>query len=812
MSDAGDGNQLGTTRPPRRLDAELFSTPAPRRSRLGDVVGILWVMAAGVLVLLPALRHGTSLGPYDILNTRGITSVRGVTLEQIHNFVTGDQIRLFIPWTNEVWTQVHHGLLPLWNPYSALGAPLAFNWESAPLSIPVLIGYLFPVHLSFTVQIIVTVLIAGTGVYTLGRVLRLSPLACMMAATVFELSGPFIGWLGWPNSSVMAWGGWMLSAVVLILRGRRRALSIVLLAVVLACAAYAGDPEEVLIVLGMAPAVFVLLILLMRSKWTRGTGRLLRPLVDLAVGYGAGVALAAPLILPGLQLASKSNRTAVGATNGPKNLPLGNALHLLFQGFDGLPLKNSQWFGFSNYVETAMYVGVIAVVLAVMAVAFAWRRPEVRALTGIVAVMAIVVFVPGVISVLDKEILSTYWVFAMQPMVLGIAVLSGIGVDVVIRSHQDLRLTKWLAISFASAAVFLVLVGILTVSALSSSQARIREHSFIWPFIEVAVGLLVAAALFKLAARRRPGRRSASGLGSVAAFVLLACETGFLIAAGAPLFSSTSTYLKPTPTIVALQRAVGDAVVGFGTTCLPPPRVGIEENVNIVYGIREISVYDPMTPHAYWALPWQQETGFSGGKADASNFCPVFPTATLARRFGVGYVLDFPGFAGPKGSVFVKRIGGEDLYKIPGASAAVLLSMASGRNSPSLDATGSPVPVTHPIPSVWHMVTNAPTPALLRMHLTNVPGWHATVNGRPLKLVAYDQVMLQAQLPAGHDVVELHYWPDRFNEGLVLAFGAVVVLIFMLGVAAGRSRSSARQRRASARAPQSDPATAPSPG
>ncbi len=797
VSDAGDGNQLGTTKPPRRLDAELFSTPAPRRSPVGDVLGLLWVLAAGVLVLLPALRRGTSLGPYDILTTRGITSVRGATTSSIHNFVTGDQIRLFIPWTNEVWTQVHHGILPLWNPYSALGAPLAFNWESAPLSIPVLIGYLFPVHLSFTVQIIVTVLIAGTGVYTLGRVLRLSPLACMMAATIFELSGPFIGWLGWPNSSVMAWGGWMLAAVVLVLRGRRRALSITLVALVLACAAYAGDPEEVLIVLGMAPAVFVLLILLMRWRWTRGTGRLLRPIVDLAVGYGAGVALAAPLILPGLQLASKSNRTAVGASNGPKNLPFGNALHLIFQGFDGLPLAHSQWFGFSNYVETAMYVGVIAIVLAVIAVAFAWRRPEVRALTAVVALMAIVVFVPPVISILDKVILSTYWVFAMQPMVLGIAVLAGIGVDVVIKSYRDERLKKWLAISFASTAVFLVLVGILTVSSLSSSQACIREHSFIWPFIEVVVGLLVAAALFKLPARRAEGRTLRIGLGSVAAFVFLACQTAFLLTAGAPLISSTSTYLTPSPAIVALQRAVGHAVVGFGTTCLPPPRVGIEENVNIAYGIREISVYDPMTPHAYWALPWQQETGFSGGKEDASNFCPVFPTATLARRFGVGYVLDFPGFAGPKGSVFVKRIGGENLYKIPGASAAVLIAMPSGPYQPSLDATGTPVKATHPIPSVWHMVTNASSPSLLRMHLTDVPGWHATVNGRPLKLAAYDQVMLQAQLPAGHDVVELHYWPDRFNEGLVLALGAIVVLIFMLGVAAGRARRSARLRSAS---------------
>ena len=121
-------------------------------------------------MLVPALAHGTSLGPYDILQNSGLNRVPNV---KVHNPTLQDQIRLFIPWTSLVWTQVHQGHLPLWNPYSAVGMPLAFNWESAPLSLPVLIGYLFPVRLAYTAQLVVTVVIAGTGVYVLGRVLRL---------------------------------------------------------------------------------------------------------------------------------------------------------------------------------------------------------------------------------------------------------------------------------------------------------------------------------------------------------------------------------------------------------------------------------------------------------------------------------------------------------------------------------------------------------------------------------------------------------------------------------------------------------------
>jgi uncharacterized membrane protein YfhO len=66
---------------------------------------------------------------------------------------------------------------------------------------------------------------------------------------------------------------------------------------------------------------------------------------------------------------------------------------------------------------------------------------------------------------------------------------------------------------------------------------------------------------------------------------------------------------------------------------------------------------------------------------------------------------------------------------------------------------------------------------VLRLRLTDVPGWHATIDGRPLPLERYAGVMLQARLPAGRHVVELHYRPSAFDDGLVLAALAVVGLV-----------------------------------
>ena len=52
--------------------------------------------------------------------------------------------------------------------------------------------------------------------------------------------------------------------------------------------------------------------------------------------------VAAPLILPGLQVAKVSNRTVVGPALFPKGLPPKELFHLIFQGFDGLPVLGSQ--------------------------------------------------------------------------------------------------------------------------------------------------------------------------------------------------------------------------------------------------------------------------------------------------------------------------------------------------------------------------------------------------------------------------------------------------------------------------------------
>ena len=739
---------------------------------LPDIIGVAWVVCAGVAVLVPALAHGASLGPFDQLSRYGLSQRPGTV---VHYRGPGDQIEMLIPWTSLAWVQVHSGHLPLWNPYSALGMPLLFNWQSAAFSLPTLIGYLFPLRLAYSAVQIVTVIVAGTGAYVFGRVLRLGVAGATTAAVVFELSGPFVGWLGWPNSSAMSWAGWLFAAGVLIVRGRRRAGAVALFAVSLAFSIYAGQPETVVLFAG-ALLLFVAVVLARDRSLGGGRRAWLRPVGDLALASVAGAALAAPLALPGLQLAQGSV-VRVASTYGA--LAPHNLANLLFQGFDGLPVAGSRYFGNSIYPETAVYVGIIALALAVVALATRWRRPEVPALALCALSMAAVAYVGPVVSVIDSAtgLRSVAWHRSVQPLVLVLAVLAGAGMDAVAGAGRSTRVRRALLAGFGALGVVLAALWVAGRGHLPSAEASIRATSFVWPLVQTALGLAVGAALV-VAARRAPKagdpaelapRAPRAGL-TWATAVLLAGETAFLVTAGAPLASSSPTFATPTPAERALAADVGGGLVAFSSRdCHTPPTLGIHQDINVVYGVHELADFDPMVPEATFRS-FQRATGQHAAPVNAPLIlCPAVDTAAVARQYGVGFILTQDSSPVPAGTDFVARIADERLYRVPNSSLASVSPAAGAPDAVSGTAAGEEAPAVWVTPDELRIRTSAHTQSVLRIGITAVPGWSAQIDGHPLILRTLAGTMLQARLPPGDHVVTLTYWPTTFTAGLVIA-------------------------------------------
>jgi Bacterial membrane protein YfhO len=755
---------------------------APVLRRLAPQVGgLAWVVAAALLTLAPALHHGLSLGPYDILSRSGLTKVPGVT---IRNTDSGDQVSEMISWSTQAWSQVHHGHVPLWNPLSGLGLPLAFNWQSAVFSLPALVGYLFPLHLVYTVQIILTLVIAGVGAYVLGRVLGFGVLGCATVGTVYELSGAFMGWLGWPHASVMSWAGWIVAVCILVVRGRHRARHVAELAILIALALYAGEPE-IFAILILSVAVFVAILLMAKDVGISRRVRALRTIIDLSLGAVAGFALAAPLVLPGLQVLGRSNRSSgnlFAGTEVSKALPAHDLVHVLVQGYNGLPIAGNEVFGDAVYTDTAAYVGVIAVALAVLGVIRTWRRPETAGFVVLALVTLVIVFLPPLQLLFDHLPLVQTIDWHRDLMVLGLcaAVLAGAGMDVLVRSG-DKRTTQFqLAAVLAGGLLVLGLLWLFGAGGLSRLETTLRRDSLTWPLVTSSLALICVLGLAAWT-RTKPTRsqRGFPSPGQLTGFALLILETAFLVAGGAQLWSSSTNGATPTPSVTALRKAVGNSTVGFGVfTCYAGPMyssLGILPEANVLFGVHEFDFYDPILPRAY-IESWAEVSRTRPVVPIYNSFCPALQTADQARRYGIGFVLVPSGDPGPTGAVFDERLGGEDLYRIPNSADAVLVPDSGGGTMPPDGATGTLVEVSRPSPSSLRVTTASNRPGLLRLRVTDEPGWHATIDGRPLALEPFAGVMLQAQIPPGHHAVELRYWPTLFTVGLIVA--GVCVLSF----------------------------------
>jgi hypothetical protein len=276
--------------------------------------------------------------------------------------------------------------------------------------------------------------------------------------------------------------------------------------------------------------------------------------------------------------------------------------------------------------------------------------------------------------------------------------------------------------------------------------------------------------------------------------ILLAVETIFLVGSGISLWTANSTTFPSTPDSRALQRAVGPTLVALGSPqCFFPPGIGIPVNANIYYGVHELAVYDPIVPKDYFTA-WAQLPDPKGGVgfAPVSHYCPGVTSATIARQYGVGFILERHGDPAPTGARFETTIGKEDLYRVTGAGPAVVLPASSTGSLPPDSARGTPVAVTSPSPTSWRLHTDSARSQILRLHLTNVPGWHATIDGHPLALEPYSLIMLQARIPPGRHLIELHYLPTTFTAGSALAALAAIGLVVAGVLATLRRRSRSR--------------------
>jgi hypothetical protein len=232
--------------------------------------------------------------------------------------------------------------------------------------------------------------------------------------------------------------------------------------------------------------------------------------------------------------------------------------------------------------------------------------------------------------------------------------------------------------------------------------------------------------------------------------------------------------------------------------------LGILPDANILFGIRQVNMNEPIMPKKYYPA-WESQSHTPAGSASFSQFCPVIASAAQARLLGVSYVLEPAGAPGPTGTRYITTLqvpdahpalpgtnsnNNEELYFVPASGVVTLSSRPGGR---SVSRPAAHLRVSSTSSGTLDVHVDQTEPGTLNLHVSDVPGWHATIDGKPLALRASSEFDLQADVPAGSHEIKLDYWPPLFSVGLILAAIAVI------GIGCGISVPWLRARRRKAR-------------
>ncbi|MFN2198047.1 MAG: YfhO family protein [Anaerolineales bacterium] len=74
------------------------------------------------------------------------------------------------------------------------------------------------------------------------------------------------------------------------------------------------------------------------------------------------------------------------------------------------------------------------------------------------------------------------------------------------------------------------------------------------------------------------------------------------------------------------------------------------------------------------------------------------------------------------------------------------------------------------------------TPGWLMISESWYPGWHAKVDGRSVELIRADYIFQAVPVPAGEHIVEVYYSPNSFKLGLFVTIFSTVMMIFIITI------------------------------
>ena len=715
-----------------------------------------------------------------------------------------DATNQFVHWLHFAVSSIRQGQFPLWNPYLYSGLPLVANPQPALFYPPTWMALLMPVTRALSMAVVLHLWLAGVGMYAWLRSEDASTAGALFGAAVFAFSGYFLVRVRGGHVGVVTSGAWL----PWVMWGYRRALA----RRSWGLAVVGGLPVGLVILAGHEVSLIYVALGLVTyaafyawSGWRaeRSARATLLPLAWAGVMMLIGLAVGAAQLLPSAEMMLHSTRQATSYDFASLfSWPPGYLLTLLVPNFFGEPTHTGYW-GDGIYDEFIYYVGILPLLLALLGLRLRHRLTPFLSTLGL-GVLLLAFGQHGVLHRLLYQFVPPLQI-ARAParagflFTLAVGGLAGLTVTALQTSPREERTRllgplKWpTVLAVAGGALALIVAGFVafalgreTNPAVGRLWHQANQTTLFLFFLLLSAGLLTAWR--NAPADHAPAR---SGLWLLAlGLVVLDLWT----------FGNSIIQVRDVQQS-AYWRIVAQAIPDPQAARVLPWGLNQEEqNGGIPFGIRSIFGYDPLTLQRY--------EEFITSRPD--------PRARTYDLLNGGYLVttspqeyapedpDSPRLLVEESSVYVYERPNAlpQAWVVPHTEVADDASMLARIHDPAFDPRTTAL-VDSPLacegaaegePGQVEILRDGGNRieaqvqgggGLLVFSEVDYPGWRATVDGNPARLVRADYLLRALCVPAGEHQVVLVYSPPLPKIGLAITG---LTLLSIVGIAVWTSR------------------------
>ncbi len=732
------------------------------------------VLFAAVLVVVfyRAIFLGDVLASVDLLSKDLPWRAVLPTDTRISNFTAADSAAIFYPWKHFVHDELRAGRFPLWCKYVGCGYPLAGEGMIKLYGLTTLFLWLAPPPIASWLTFSAQLLIGMTGLYALLCAFRVRWPAAVFGGFVFGLNSAMFQHLEFEHVvgglvflPWICWALWRASDP-----GGARARFLGLGGLFFGLCILHGSLQSALMVWLSASGFAA------GAVWRRERPRFWRNVFGAIVVFSIlGLLVAAVSLVPNLELLAHNTRARfehIGWAELVWKRPL-VMLAWLAAHFNPDVLGNMQTFDLvrglgrvgtlsatASITDVRVYCGLAAAVLALFGLR---ARGDARAM-GLWLVI-----VPVAMVVISPLFLLIYF-RGFAACACGVAILAALGLERILEQDVLLKRDVRLAVGGLIVAAGMVVAGgtVVTVKRepltreveqvglkgtshykadVGWQQEKARETVRNFSLrgnvvLRFCVFALAVALLLEVA----PRHAVAAAVLCVALNVVDLVEVAWRTI---PIAPHNFDY-PPTPALEFLQRQPGEFRIGSSWDGQTEPPTA-SANVLMVYGLDDARVYESLFPKN-----------------------PLLDTQDWSA-LNVRFFIVPPDAVSPNARWRRVFHGEVDVYENSGAAPRVSFT----RNLADGTAEAAGIRIGKYVSGHISLSVNAPESGWLIVRERLYPGWHATVNGRPVDLREAQGLWQAVAVPAGNGQVELRYCPRSVEIGAAATCAGLLVVVVL---------------------------------